>query len=76
MKYLFSLVLFCLLQISAQAQLYEISGTVKNAKGEAMQAASVFGRGVIWSPQMTRLYAVLTWASHSAIASAIPVGVS
>ena len=45
MKYLFSLILFCLLQISAQAQLYDISGTVKNAKGEAMQAASVFIAG-------------------------------
>ena len=46
MKYLFSLILFCLLQVSARAQqLYDISGTVKNAKGETMQAASVFIAG-------------------------------
>ncbi|MFD2871210.1 carboxypeptidase-like regulatory domain-containing protein [Mucilaginibacter ximonensis] len=45
MKYFFSLILFCLLQLSAWAQMYDITGTVKNIKGEPIQAASVFIAG-------------------------------
>lgn len=46
MKHLFNLVIFCFLAVGAFAQTtYTISGTVKNGKGETMQAATVFIAG-------------------------------
>lgn len=46
MKYLFSLIVFYFLSVAAFGQaFYTISGTVKNSKGELLQAATVFIAG-------------------------------
>lgn len=45
MKHLFAVLAFILIQLNVNAQEYTISGTVKNAAGEALSSATVFIAG-------------------------------